>query len=47
VPVDLPVGALADSAALAARIAAATGDGQAALLALTGRRELPAGFSVI
>lgn len=47
VPVDPPVDALAESAALAARIAAVTGDGQAALLALTGRRELPAGFSVI
>jgi uncharacterized protein (TIGR03083 family) len=44
---DLPVDAIADSAALAARVAAVTGDGQAVLLALTGRRELTAGFSVI
>ncbi|WP_086663903.1 maleylpyruvate isomerase N-terminal domain-containing protein [Lentzea kentuckyensis] len=47
VSVDLPVDALAESAALAARIAAVTGDGRTALLALTGRRELPAGFSAI
>ncbi|MGW6931274.1 maleylpyruvate isomerase N-terminal domain-containing protein [Lentzea sp. NPDC054927] len=47
VSADLPIDALADSAALAARTAAATGDGQPVLLALTGRRELPAGFSVI
>ncbi|WP_439661863.1 maleylpyruvate isomerase N-terminal domain-containing protein [Lentzea sp. HUAS TT2] len=46
-PFDPPVDALAESAALAARIAAVTGDGQSVLLALTGRRELAAGFSVI
>ncbi|MGW4206872.1 maleylpyruvate isomerase N-terminal domain-containing protein [Lentzea sp. NPDC004789] len=47
VPVDLPVDALAESAALAARLAAVTGDGRQVLLALTGRRELTAGFSVV
>ncbi|HUQ57864.1 maleylpyruvate isomerase N-terminal domain-containing protein [Lentzea sp.] len=47
VRVDLPVDALAESAALAARLAAVTGSGQQVLLALTGRRRLPAGFSVV
>ncbi len=47
VRVDLPVDALAESAALAARLAAVTGGGQPVLLALTGRRDLPAGFSVV
>ncbi|HEX7302673.1 maleylpyruvate isomerase N-terminal domain-containing protein [Lentzea sp.] len=42
-----PVDALAESAALAARLAAVTGDGPAVLLALTGRRGLTAGFSVV
>jgi hypothetical protein len=47
VPFEPPVEALAESAALAARVAAVTGKGQAVLLALTGRRELPASFSVL
>ncbi|MFD4644069.1 maleylpyruvate isomerase N-terminal domain-containing protein [Lentzea sp. NPDC058436] len=46
-PFEPPVEAIADSAALAARIAAVTGSGQAVLLALTGRRDLAAGFSAI
>ncbi|MGW6449705.1 maleylpyruvate isomerase N-terminal domain-containing protein [Lentzea sp. NPDC055074] len=47
VPFAPPVDAVADAAALAARIAAVTGRGQAVLLALTGRRELAAGFSAV
>jgi uncharacterized protein (TIGR03083 family) len=39
--------ALAESAALAARIGVATGDGEAVLLALTGRAALRADFSVV
>jgi uncharacterized protein (TIGR03083 family) len=39
--------AISDAAALAARIAAATGDGGTALRALTGRASLPEKFSVI
>lgn len=45
--VELPERVTADAAALAARIAAATGHGQAFLLAATGRGSLPAGFSVV
>lgn len=45
--VDLPAEAIAESAALAARIAAVTGDGRSVLLALTGRQSLPGGFSVV
>jgi uncharacterized protein (TIGR03083 family) len=46
-PFEPPVDALAESAALAARLAAVTGEGPAVLLALTGRRALAAGFSAI
>jgi uncharacterized protein (TIGR03083 family) len=46
-PIDLDPGALAEAAALAARVAAATGDGLPALRALTGRAALPPGFSVL
>lgn len=46
-PFDPPVDAIADSAALAARVAAVTGEGRTVLLALIGRRALTAGFSVI
>lgn len=42
-----PVDALAEAAALSARIAAVTGGGQQVVLALTGRQPLPAGFSVV
>ncbi|MGA9747449.1 MAG: maleylpyruvate isomerase N-terminal domain-containing protein [Nocardioides sp.] len=44
---DLPEGALARSAMLAAQVAAARGRGADVLLALTGRRGLPDGFSVV
>ncbi|SEQ78541.1 maleylpyruvate isomerase N-terminal domain-containing protein [Lentzea albida] len=46
-PFEPPVDALAESAALAARLAAVTGDGRAVVLALTGRHDLAAGFSVV
>lgn len=46
-PFDLDPGALAEATALAACIAAATGDGLPALRALTGRAPLPPGFSVL
>ncbi|MDG4665666.1 maleylpyruvate isomerase N-terminal domain-containing protein [Mycobacterium sp. 236(2023)] len=42
-----PDDVLADAAALAARIGVALGHGPAVLLALTGRSELPPGFSVV
>ena len=45
VPLSVPV--LAHTAALAARIAVALGEGQAILTALTGRRPLPTDFSVV
>ena len=38
---------LADAAALAARIGVALGQGPAVLLGLTGRSDLPPGFSVV
>lgn len=44
---DLPPAALEEACALAAVAAAQRGQGPAALLALTGRRALPAGFSVV
>lgn len=47
VPAHLPDVVLADTAALAARIAVATGDGPAVLRALTGRGALDDGFSVV
>jgi len=43
----LSVPVLAHTAALAARIAVALGQGQAILTALTGRRPLPNGFSIV
>ncbi|PRC46055.1 mycothiol maleylpyruvate isomerase, partial [Mycobacterium sp. ITM-2017-0098] len=42
-----PADALADAAALAARIGVALGHGPAVLLALTGRTDLSSGFSVV
>jgi uncharacterized protein (TIGR03083 family) len=45
VPLSAPV--LAHTAALAARIAVALGEGPTVLAALTGRRRLPNGFSVV
>ena len=44
---DLPPHALEDAAALAARVAARQGVGEALLLAMTGRIGLPDGFSVV
>jgi hypothetical protein len=44
---DLPDQVISDAAVLAARIAAATGDGPAVLLALTSRGHLTRDFSVI
>jgi len=43
----LPPDVLDEATALAARIAAAEGHGEAVLLALTGRAELPPSFSVV
>jgi len=43
----LPDAAIADSLALASATAGAKGDGEAVLLALTGRGPLPEGFSVV
>ncbi|MEV6300140.1 maleylpyruvate isomerase family mycothiol-dependent enzyme [Actinoplanes sp. NPDC051861] len=47
VPIDLGPEAVSEAVALAARIAAAVGDGLPALRALTGRGSLPSGFSVV
>jgi uncharacterized protein (TIGR03083 family) len=47
VPVDLPAPALEEACALAAVAAAQRGLGPDVLLALTGRRPLPQGFSVV
>ena len=44
---DPPQEVLADAAALAARIGVALGQGPAVLLGLTGRTDLPPGFSVV
>ncbi|MDI6100992.1 maleylpyruvate isomerase N-terminal domain-containing protein [Actinoplanes sp. NEAU-A12] len=46
-PIDFDPDTLAEAAALAARIAAATGDGLSVLRALTGRATLPSAFSVV
>lgn len=43
----LPAEAVAEAAALAARVAALGGNGEVLLLALTGRLALPEGFSVV
>lgn len=47
VPARMPDNLVAEAAVLAARIGAAVGDGSQVLLALTGRRALPDGFSVL
>ncbi|MBX3091137.1 MAG: maleylpyruvate isomerase N-terminal domain-containing protein [Cryobacterium sp.] len=44
---SLPQRAISDAAALAARIASLSGNGDTLLLALTGRIALPEGFSVV
>ncbi len=46
-PVDLPPPAVEEACALAAAAAAQRGLGSELLLAVTGRRELPEGFSVV
>jgi uncharacterized protein (TIGR03083 family) len=45
--VEIPETVLAGATELAARIAVALGTGQTVLSALTGRRDLPSGFSVV
>ncbi len=47
IPHDLPAAAIADAVSLASSTAALRGDGEALLLALTGRGPLPDGFSVV
>ena len=47
VPLDLAPAAIAEAVTLAARIAAAGGDGTRVLRALTGRAPLPEGYSVM
>jgi hypothetical protein len=47
IPFSLPADVLDEATALAARIAAASGQGEAVLLALTGRAALPVEFSVV
>ena len=47
VPDDMPAAAVAEATVLAARVAAALGDGPPVLRALTGRGGLPAGFTVV
>ncbi len=44
---DVPASVLDEAAALAVRVGVALGSGDTILLALTGRRGLPAGFSVV
>ena len=43
----LPEDVLVDTTTLAARVAVEVGDGQAVLLALTGRSSLPTGYSIV
>jgi uncharacterized protein (TIGR03083 family) len=47
IPLELPADVVEEATALAARIAAAEGHGETVLLALTGRGELPASFSIV
>ena len=47
IPVVFPASVLAESAALAARVAVVLGHGPVVLAALTGRSGLPPGFSVV
>jgi uncharacterized protein (TIGR03083 family) len=47
VPASVPEKVLADAVALAAGVGVEVGDGATVLLALTGRRALPAGFCVL
>ncbi|RWA20154.1 hypothetical protein MELE44368_18325 [Mycolicibacterium elephantis DSM 44368] len=47
IPLALPPEVLTEAAALATRVAVTTGQGEAVLLALTGRAGLPPSFSVV
>lgn len=47
IPFLLPAAVLAEALDIATRTAIATGHGEAVLLALTGRAELPPSFSVV
>jgi hypothetical protein len=47
VAADVPDEVIAEAAVLSARVGVAVGDGSTVLLALTGRRTLPDGFSVL
>lgn len=47
IPFPLPEAVLAEALDIATRTAIATGHGEALLLALTGRAELPPSFSVV
>jgi len=47
VPIELPEHAIAEAVALAGNVAARTGRGAGLLMAMTGRRPLPDGFSVV
>lgn len=47
IPLALPPEVLTEAAALATRVAVATGQGETVLLALTGRASLPPSFSVV
>jgi hypothetical protein len=47
IPFKLPADVLDDATVLATRVAAATGQGETVLLALTGRAGLPSSFSVV
>jgi len=47
IPLELPADVVEQATVLAARIAAAAGDAETVLLALTGRGQLPVSFSVV
>ena len=47
IPLQLPTDVMQEATALAARIAVAEGHGETALMALTGRAELPPSFSIV
>ncbi|MGX9788045.1 maleylpyruvate isomerase N-terminal domain-containing protein [Mycobacterium sp. MMS18-G62] len=47
IPLELPADVIEEATTLAARVAAAQGQGETVLMALTGRGELPASFSVV
>ena len=47
VPIDLPLGVLEETCALAVATAVRSGRGVDVLMALTGRRDLPRPFSIV